>query len=89
MWAVLWLLKKITAVEGSLVYTANPSSAKLVDFDRRYGALTLSEYRGASNLPGALSFAFLPHTYHSKKLAKIAQAAGKDILLHAPMRKYL
>lgn len=76
--------EKITAVERPFVDTASPSSAKLVILIDDMGH-SLSLNIAALNLPGALSFAFLPHTSHSKKLAKIAQASGKDVLLHAPM----
>jgi polysaccharide deacetylase 2 family uncharacterized protein YibQ len=39
----------------------------------------------ALNLPGPISFAFLPFAHYSKKLAYKAQQLNKDILLHAPM----
>ncbi|ARN73605.1 divergent polysaccharide deacetylase family protein [Oceanicoccus sagamiensis] len=36
-------------------------------------------------LPGAVSYAFLPHSSHSKSLANEANRQQKEILLHAPM----
>ena len=36
-------------------------------------------------LPGAVSYAFLPHSTHSKTLANEANRQEKEILLHAPM----
>jgi len=38
------------------------------------------------NLPGAIACAFLPHTPHVKRLAKLAHANNKEVLLHAPMQ---
>lgn len=39
----------------------------------------------AINLPGALTYAFLPHTPFSSSLAKRAYKSGKEVILHAPM----
>ncbi len=37
-------------------------------------------------LPGQVSYAFLPHTPHSKALANLAHTLNKDVLLHLPMQ---
>jgi polysaccharide deacetylase 2 family uncharacterized protein YibQ len=37
-------------------------------------------------IPGALSFAILPHTPHAVELANLAYALHKDVLLHLPMQ---
>ncbi|MEE8058784.1 MAG: divergent polysaccharide deacetylase family protein [Pseudomonadales bacterium] len=36
-------------------------------------------------LPGAINYAFLPHSPNSKRLARAAYQQGKEILLHIPM----
>lgn len=36
-------------------------------------------------LPGAITYAFLPHTPFSQELARAAHKGGKEVILHAPM----
>jgi len=40
----------------------------------------------ALQLPGAVTYAFLPHTPHSQSQAKAAYHLGKEIMLHLPMQ---
>ncbi len=45
----------------------------------------LHDGRAAIALPGNLTFAILPHTTYSKRLATIAHNADKEVMLHQPM----
>ena len=40
----------------------------------------------AINLPGALTYSFLPHSPHSAALSKFAYDQSKEIMLHLPMQ---
>ncbi len=40
----------------------------------------------ALQLPGAVTYAFLPHTPHSHALAETAYQLGKEVMLHLPMQ---
>lgn len=39
----------------------------------------------ALSLPGAITYAFLPHTTYGKKLAVLANNSNHDVLIHIPM----
>lgn len=41
--------------------------------------------RRAVNLPGAITYSFLPHSPHAIKLSKLAHAQDKEVMLHLPM----
>lgn len=42
--------------------------------------------RRAVDLPGALTYAILPHTPYSRRLAERAHTQGKEVMLHLPMQ---
>ncbi|WP_214660501.1 divergent polysaccharide deacetylase family protein [sulfur-oxidizing endosymbiont of Gigantopelta aegis] len=46
----------------------------------------LKQDQRAVNLPGQVTFAFLPHTPHLQVLTDIANKKGNDIMLHLPMQ---
>jgi polysaccharide deacetylase 2 family uncharacterized protein YibQ len=41
--------------------------------------------RRAIELPGAITYAFLPHTPHARELATLAHNLDKEVMLHLPM----
>ena len=41
--------------------------------------------KDALTLPGAITYAVLPHTTYGKKLAQQANRANHDVLIHVPM----
>ncbi len=46
----------------------------------------LKQDQRAVNLPGQVTYAFLPHTPHVKTLTETVNARGNDIMLHLPMQ---
>jgi polysaccharide deacetylase 2 family uncharacterized protein YibQ len=68
-------------IETPSLAPERPSIALIID-DIGYNG-PLGEQ--AIALPGAVTFAVLPHTPHGKELAELAHQQGKEIMLHAPM----
>ncbi len=46
---------------------------------------SLKEGMAVARLPGKVNLSVLPHTAHARELAQAGFAAGKEIMLHAPM----
>lgn len=46
----------------------------------------LADGRKAIGLPGAITYAFLPHTPFARQLAEQAHRMNKEIMLHLPMQ---
>lgn len=68
---------KSTAPEMSSAYVA------IIIDDLGY---KFTEDHRALNLPGAVTYAFLPHTPYVKELADKAYTSGREIMLHLPMQ---
>lgn len=68
-------------LENSVGTPKRPSITLIID-DIGYSA-ALGEQ--AIALPGAVTFAVLPHTPYGKELAELANQQGKEVMLHAPM----
>ncbi len=45
----------------------------------------LQDGNRALELPGAVTYAFLPHTPHAREMAEQAYTSGKEVMLHLPM----
>lgn len=89
--AAAWLTLAATAAHAQAVALATatvdpapaqPAIAIIID-DVGY---RLAEGTRAVRLPGPVAVAVLPHTAHGAALAREADAAGKEVLLHLPMQ---
>ncbi len=69
------------AVLGSSTVAAGPAVSVIID-DLGY---RLANDREAIALPGAVTYAILPHTPYSTRLAELAYRKGSQVLLHLPM----
>lgn len=76
-----WLCGLSIGFAVAAPYTGQPLLAIVIDDlgdNREHGI-------DAVNLPGKLTYAFLPHTPHVFELAQNAHLLGKEVILHAPM----
>ncbi len=73
---LLCITPPLSAADGKL-----PAISIIID-DMGY---RLEEGQRALDLPGAVSYSFLPFTPNGARLAETANALGKEILLHMPM----
>ena len=67
----------------SLSETSSTAYVAIIIDDLGY---KLSQDQRAVNLPGQVTFAFLPHTPHLDTLTEAANNKGNDIMLHLPMQ---
>ncbi len=79
---LVWL--SLLLVASQAVPATPPTIALVMDDLGNHKALG----EAALNLPGSLTFAFLPHTPFADSLAKSAHRKGKEIMLHLPMDAY-
>lgn len=78
---MLGLLSSTRAQEPDEIRASRPAISIVID-DIGYN---LSAGLRAIELPGAIAYAFLPHTPHAAELARLAHGSGKEVMLHAPM----
>ena len=81
--AALPLLAPVSGLHSVAGSNAEPIASVGIIIDDLGNSLRYG--RRAINLPGAVACAILPHTYFSVRLAEMARAHGKDVLLHLPM----
>lgn len=77
-----WLLGFLLICTSVPALAQQPLIAIIID-DMGY---TLQSGQKALNLPGRLTYSFLPYAPYTKLLAEQAFAEGKEVMLHAPMQ---
>ncbi len=79
------LLLLVTVIPGALAgdqrVDSLPRIALIID-DMGY---RVWQGRAALSLPGPVTYSFLPHTPHARRLAETAHRLGKEVMLHLPM----
>lgn len=78
-----WLLAPVLLLLSGLV-TAGSSMPVIAIIMDDMGNQLLDGQQAVS-LPGAVTYAFLPHTPYADRLAKLAHAQQKEVMLHLPM----
>jgi polysaccharide deacetylase 2 family uncharacterized protein YibQ len=82
--ALLFLLLPLGA--AAIEPEAEPLPAIAIIIDDVGNELPAGEE--ALDLPGPVTFAFLPHTPHARGLARRAHGLGKEVMLHLPMESH-
>lgn len=80
---LLFLFAAILAAPAGVGGIAEAPRIAIIIDDLGY---QLAAGRRAIALPGAVSFAILPHAPRATVLARAANAAGKEVLVHLPMQ---
>jgi len=82
-WGTLWSgrLLGLGLLWASAALAAAPRIALIIDDLGN----SLVSGRAALDLPGALTYAFLPHTRYAQPLAQQAHRLGREVMLHLPM----
>jgi len=73
------LLLSFSLLSGEIFAQTNRVAIVIDDMGYRYTD------KHALTLPGAITYAFLPHTTYGKKLAILANNTNHDVLIHIPM----
>ncbi|MDH3672263.1 MAG: divergent polysaccharide deacetylase family protein [Gammaproteobacteria bacterium] len=81
--AALPLLASASGLQSVASSSAHPIASVGIIIDDLGNSLRYG--RRAINLPGAVACAILPHTYFSVRLAEMARAHNKEVILHLPM----
>ncbi len=76
-----WLLTSLLLFLASTSWADPPTLVVIID-DLGY---ELDAGEKAAALPGKVNLAILPHTPNGAAIARLGMAAGKEIMLHAPM----
>lgn len=77
---LLALASGLLAVAGSATETIASVGIIIDDLGN-----SLRRGKRAIQLPGAVAYAILPHTHFSVRLAELARAHNKEVILHLPM----
>ncbi|MES9964722.1 MAG: divergent polysaccharide deacetylase family protein [Candidatus Sedimenticola sp. 20ELBAFRAG] len=81
---VLWLSPWLVSAEEEGPAQQLPAISIVIDDMGNHGRWG----DDALSIPGKVSYAFLPHTPHAKRLARAAHKQGRDVMLHLPMQAY-
>lgn len=79
----LWLLLPFTATSAAGDVADDVAPAVTIIIDDIGNRLAADS--SAIALPGAVSYAILPHTPYARRMARLVHELGKDVLVHIPM----